>query len=107
MIYNIEDIITLGNHTFLTITLSLVVLELTISLRYVDHYYAICSHDWCDVNFAYTMFICIAMSSSEVTSYLKTKLVKYLRISSLRQVVPLITFLYLIMIMLITVTCTG
>jgi hypothetical protein len=27
MIYNIEDIITLGNHTFLTISLSLVILE--------------------------------------------------------------------------------
>jgi hypothetical protein len=27
------------------------------------------------INFAYTMFVCIAMSSSEVTSHLKTKLV--------------------------------
>jgi hypothetical protein len=30
---------------------------------------------WCDVNFAYTMFVCIAMISSEVTRILKTKLV--------------------------------
>jgi hypothetical protein len=69
-----------------------VVLEPAISLRRVDNYYAICSHDWCDVNFACTMFVCIATSSSEVTSHLKTKLAKYLGISSLRQVVPLITF---------------
>jgi hypothetical protein len=39
------------------------------------------------------MVVCIATSRSEVTSHLKTKLVKYLEISSLRQVVPLITFL--------------
>jgi hypothetical protein len=82
-----------------------VILEPTILLRCVDHYYAICSHDWCDVNFAGTMFVCIATSSSKVMSHLKTKLVKYLGISRLRQVVPLITFLYLIMFLLITVTC--
>jgi hypothetical protein len=49
------------------------------------------------------MFVCIATDSSEVTSYLKPKLVP--GISSLRQFVPLVTFLYLIMFMLITVTC--
>jgi hypothetical protein len=38
--------------------------------------------------FAYTMSICIATSSSEITSHLKINLEKYLRISSLRQVVP-------------------
>jgi hypothetical protein len=43
------------------------------------------------------LFVCIATSSSEVTSHLKTKLVKYLGNSSLRQVVPLVTLLYLIM----------
>jgi hypothetical protein len=32
-------------------------------------------HNRCDVNFAYTMFVCIATNSSEVTSHLKTKLV--------------------------------
>jgi hypothetical protein len=41
------------------------------------------------------MFVCITTSSSEVTSHLKSKLVP--RISSLRQVVPLITPFYLIM----------
>ena len=40
-----------------------------------DHYYAICSHDWCDVNFSCTMFVCMATSSNEVTSHLKSKLV--------------------------------
>jgi hypothetical protein len=39
------------------------------------HYYAVCSYVWCDVNFAYTMFVCIATISSEVTSHLKTKVV--------------------------------
>jgi hypothetical protein len=43
------------------------------------------------------MFVCIATSSSEVTSHLKTKLVKYLGILSLSQVVALITPFYLIM----------
>jgi hypothetical protein len=59
------------------------------------------------LNFAYTIFVCIATSSSEVTSHLKTKLVRYMGISSLRQVVPLITFLYLVMFLLITLTCSG
>jgi hypothetical protein len=68
-----------------------VVLEPRISLRYVEHYYAFCSYVWCDVDFAYTMFVCIATSSDEVTSHLK--LSWYLGILSLRQVVPLITFL--------------
>jgi hypothetical protein len=38
------------------------------------------------------MFVCIATFSSEDTSHLKSKLV--LGISSPRQVVPLITFIY-------------
>jgi hypothetical protein len=37
--------------------------------------------------------VCIAMSSGKVTSHPKTNLVKVPGISSLRQVVPLITFL--------------
>jgi hypothetical protein len=41
-----------------------VVLEPTISLRHVDYYYADCSYIWCDVNFAYTMFVYIAMTSA-------------------------------------------
>jgi hypothetical protein len=40
------------------------------------------------------MFVCIATTSSEVTSHLKSKLVP--GISSLRQVVPLITSFYLV-----------
>jgi hypothetical protein len=52
-----------------------VVLEPRFQLRSIDHYYAVWSHVWCNVNFAYTMFVCIATSSSEVTSHLKTKLV--------------------------------
>jgi hypothetical protein len=30
---------------------------------------------WCDVYSVYTVFVCIATNSSEVTSHLKTKLV--------------------------------
>jgi hypothetical protein len=52
-----------------------VVVEPRFLLRYVQHYYAVCHYVWCDVNFAYTIFICISTSSSEVTSHLKTKLV--------------------------------
>jgi hypothetical protein len=59
----------------ITVTPTLVVLEPTISLHCVDHYYAISSNVWYNVNFAYTMFVCIATTSSEVTSHLKTKLV--------------------------------
>jgi hypothetical protein len=50
-----------------------VILEPTISLRCVEHYCAICAYVWCDVNFVYTMFVCIAMISIEVTRILKTK----------------------------------
>jgi hypothetical protein len=45
----------------------LVVLDPTISLRHVDYYYSVCTYVWCDVNFVYTMYVCIAMTSSEVT----------------------------------------
>jgi hypothetical protein len=40
----------------------LVVLEPTILLRSVDHYYAVCSYVWCDVNFSCAMFVCIVAS---------------------------------------------
>jgi hypothetical protein len=63
-----------------------VILEPAISLRLVEHYYAVCSHVWCDVNVAYTMFVCVATTSSEVVSHLKSKLVP--GILSPRQVVP-------------------
>jgi hypothetical protein len=52
-----------------------VVLEPRISLRRVEHYYAVCSYVWYDVNFSYTMFVCFVINSSEVMSHLKTKLV--------------------------------
>ena len=83
----------------------LVVLDSTISLRRVDYYYAVCSYVWYDVNFAYTMFVCIATTSSEVTNHLKSKLV--LGILSPRQVVPLITSFYIIMLLLIIMICIG
>jgi hypothetical protein len=41
-----------------------------------NYYHAFCSDVWCDVNFAYTMFVSIATNSSEVTSHLETKLVR-------------------------------
>jgi hypothetical protein len=33
------------------------------------------SYVWCDVNFSYTMFVCIATNSGKVTSHLKSMLV--------------------------------
>jgi hypothetical protein len=52
-----------------------VILEPRISLCRIEYYYAVCSYVWCDVNFAYAMFVCIATNSSKITSHLKTKLV--------------------------------
>jgi hypothetical protein len=63
-----------------------------ILFQYVDHYYVFCIYVWCNVNFAYTLFVCIATFSSEDTCHLKSKLVP--EISSVRQVVPLITSFY-------------
>jgi hypothetical protein len=51
------------------------------------------------------MFVCIATFRSEVMSHLKSKLVP--GISSLRQVVPLITSFYTIMFLLIIMICIG
>jgi hypothetical protein len=67
----------------------------TILLSSVEYYYAVCSYVWCDVNFAYTMYVCIAMFSSKDTCHLKIILVP--EISSLRQVVPLITSFHPVM----------
>jgi hypothetical protein len=55
--------------------------------------------------FVYTMFVCIAMFSGDITSHLKSKLVP--RILSPRQVVPLITSIYPIMFLLIIMIYTG
>ena len=93
------------NHNSLTMTPILVVLDPTISLRRADHYYAVCSYVWCDVNFIYTMFVCIATTSSEVTSHLKIILVP--GILSPRQVVPLTIFIYPIMFFIIILSCIG
>jgi hypothetical protein len=65
----------LENYNSLAVTPNLVILKPRISLRRVEHYYAVCSYVWCDVNFAYVIFVCIATNSSEVTNHLKTKLV--------------------------------
>jgi hypothetical protein len=51
------------------------------------------------------MFAYIATTSSEVTSHLKIILVP--GISSSRQVVPLITFIYPIMLFIIIYPCIG
>jgi hypothetical protein len=50
----------------MTVTPILVIPEPTISLRRVDYYYTVCSCIWCDVNFVYTMFVCIATASSKI-----------------------------------------
>jgi hypothetical protein len=62
------------------------------------------SCDWCDVNFAYTIFICIAMSSSEVTSHLKSKLV-HRNLESKASYAFDHFSLYIIMFLVITVIC--
>jgi hypothetical protein len=72
-----------------------VVLVSTISLWRVDYYHIVYSYVWCDVNFAYTMFVRITTFSSEDTCHLKIILLP--GISSARQVVPLITSFYLAM----------
>jgi hypothetical protein len=51
----------------MTMTPILVVLDPTISKQRVGQYYTVCSYVWCDVNFFYTMFVCIATTSSEAT----------------------------------------
>jgi hypothetical protein len=51
------------------------------------------------------LFVCIAMNRGEVTRILKTKLVPG-NLES-KECVPLITFLYPIMFLLITATCLG
>ena len=53
---------TLENLNLLSVTPNLVILEPTISLRCIDYYHALYLSIWCDVNFSYTMFVCIASS---------------------------------------------
>jgi hypothetical protein len=52
----------LESHNFLTVTPNLVVLEPMISLRCVEYYHALCSQVRYDVNFSYTMFVCVIAS---------------------------------------------
>jgi hypothetical protein len=85
----------------MTVTPILVVLELAISLRRVDYYYSVCTYVWCDVNFVYTMSVCIATMSSAVTRIRRITLVT--GISSVRQVMPLIHFCYPIIFFIITI----
>jgi hypothetical protein len=51
-------------HNLITVAPNLVVLVSTISLRNVEYYYVVYSYVWCNVNFAYTMFVCIATAST-------------------------------------------
>jgi hypothetical protein len=44
-----------------------VILVPTFSLCSIEYYYVVYSYGWCDVNFAHTMFVCIATFSSEDT----------------------------------------
>jgi hypothetical protein len=61
LVYSIFNHVDLQkNHNSIAVALNLVVLVSTISLRRVDYYYAVCAYVWCNVNFAYTMFVCIA-----------------------------------------------
>jgi hypothetical protein len=96
------------NHNLLSVTLNLVILERMISLRCVQYYHAFCSDVWCDVNFSYTMFVCIA--SSRRASDLGPRYSaggKYWAGAHWRQVVPLTTFIYPIMFSIITLACLG
>jgi hypothetical protein len=57
------------------------------------------------------LIVCITTSRDEMTSNVKPNscgsIWDYKVIASIRQVVPLITFFYLIMFSIITVTCSG
>jgi hypothetical protein len=48
----------------MTTTSILVVLDPPITLRRVDHYYSVCTYVWCDVNFIYTLSVCIDKTSA-------------------------------------------
>jgi hypothetical protein len=53
-------------HNFITVTPNLVILVPTILLHSVEYSYTVCSYVWCDVNFVYTMFVCIATTSARL-----------------------------------------
>jgi hypothetical protein len=96
LVYSIYNHVDLRkNFNFIIVTSNLVILVPTISLQRIEYSNAFCTYVWCDVNIAYTLFVCIATFSSEDTCHLKSKLVP--GFSSPRQVVPLITSFYLVM----------
>jgi hypothetical protein len=95
LVYSIFNHVDLRKTITSLVTPNLVILVPTISLQHVEYSYVVYSYVWCDVNFAYTMFLYIATFSSEDTCHLKSKLVPV--ISSARQVVPLITSFYPVM----------
>jgi hypothetical protein len=51
-------------HNLKYITPKLMIPVPRILFKCVDYYYIFCLHVWCDVNFAYTMFVCIATTSA-------------------------------------------
>jgi hypothetical protein len=74
----------------------------------VEYYHAFCSVVWCDVNFCYTMFVCIF--ASRQASYWGSKCSAggdCWAGARWRQVVPLITYIYPIMFLLIIMICIG
>jgi hypothetical protein len=79
-------------HNLKSITPKLIILVPVILFQYVDYYYVFCIYVWCNVNFACTMFVCIATTSARLRVILNSILVP--GISSPRQVVPLITSFY-------------
>jgi hypothetical protein len=103
-----RHIITSTIRNSITVTPKLVILVSTISLQRIDNYHALCSDVWCDVNFYYTMFVCIVASrrASHKGSRGSTGGDCWAG-ARWRQVVPLITSFYTIMFLLIIMICIG
>ena len=93
------------NQNLKSVTPNLVILVPTISFRRVDYYYVFYIHVWCDVNFPYTMSICIASSrrASDWGSRCSADRSCWAG-AHWRQLVPLTTF-YPIMFFNITNSC--
>jgi hypothetical protein len=95
-------------HNLKSITPKLMILVPMISLCSVEYYHALCSMVWCDVNFCYTMYVCI--DASRRASHRGSR-------GSAggdcwagarwRQVVPLITSFYPVMFLLIIMISIG
>jgi hypothetical protein len=103
-----KHLITSENRNSITVTPNLVILEPSILLQRVEYYYAICSHVWHNINFFYTMSICIASSRRASDRGPRCLAGGDCRAGARwRQVVPLITSIYPIMFMLIIIICIG